>query len=146
MSKLDPPTELRLYVGVLIPKDKTTVSQSPLQINTKITLKTFNLIKKNKRQRFIYIIQNYSHHCFIIAMPPCFSILNQTGMSLIFETLTFFGRFSYGLHSQKFFLQNMFFSFNSQKFLPRNLQFLGPRFPKVSFAIRILLPKFLPLR
>ena len=29
VSKLDPPTELRLYVGVLIPKDKSMVSQTP---------------------------------------------------------------------------------------------------------------------
>ena len=28
VSKLDHPTELRLYVGALIPKDKTTVSQT----------------------------------------------------------------------------------------------------------------------
>ena len=41
VSKFDPPTELRLYVGASIPKDKTTVSQTPLQINTKITLKKF---------------------------------------------------------------------------------------------------------
>ena len=30
VSKLDPPTELRLYVGALIPKNKTTASQTPL--------------------------------------------------------------------------------------------------------------------
>ena len=39
VSKLDPPAELRLYVGVLIPKDKTKVIQTPLEINTKITNK-----------------------------------------------------------------------------------------------------------
>ena len=39
VSKFDPPRELRLYVGALIPKYKTTVSQTPLQINTKIALK-----------------------------------------------------------------------------------------------------------
>ena len=81
MSKLDPPTEVTLYVRALIPKDETAVSQSPLQINTKITLKNlFSLIKKNIRQRFIHIIQIYSHHSFIIAVPPCFSILKQTGI------------------------------------------------------------------
>ena len=37
VSNLDPPTEPRLYVGALIPKDKTMASQTPLQINTKIT-------------------------------------------------------------------------------------------------------------
>ena len=79
VSNLDPLTELRLYVGALIPKDKTTVSQIPLQINSKITLKKFIYsIKKNMRQRFIYIIQIYLHRSFIIAMPPRFSILNQT--------------------------------------------------------------------
>ena len=29
VSKLNPPKELSLYVGALIPKDKTTVSQIP---------------------------------------------------------------------------------------------------------------------
>ena len=43
-----------------------------------IKKKLFSLIKKNIRQRFIYIIQIYLHHSFIIAMPPRFSILNQT--------------------------------------------------------------------
>ena len=37
VSKLDLPTELWLYVGALIPKDKTMVSQKPLQINAQIT-------------------------------------------------------------------------------------------------------------
>ena len=64
-------------MGALIPKDKTMVSQTPLQINTKIK-NLFSLIKKNIRQRSNYIIQIYSHHSFIIAMPPRFSILNQT--------------------------------------------------------------------
>ena len=82
-SLLDLPIELRLYVEALIPKDKTLVSQTPLQVNKKTTLKTLfkkrtSLTKKNIRQRFIYIIQIYSHHSFIIAMPPRFSIPNQT--------------------------------------------------------------------
>ena len=52
VSKLDPPAEPRLYVGVLIPKDKTKVIQTPLEINTKITnkKKLLSLIKKNIRQ------------------------------------------------------------------------------------------------
>ena len=37
VSKLDLPTELWLYVGALILKDKTMVSQKPLQINAQIT-------------------------------------------------------------------------------------------------------------
>ena len=32
VSKLDPPTELKLHVGASIPKDKTKNSQTPLQI------------------------------------------------------------------------------------------------------------------
>ena len=32
VSKFDPPTELRLYVGASIPKDKTKDGQTPLQI------------------------------------------------------------------------------------------------------------------
>ena len=56
------------------------VSLTRMQINTKTTnkKKLFSLIKKNIRQRFIYIIGIYWHHSFIIAMSPCFSILNQT--------------------------------------------------------------------
>ena len=81
VSKLDPPTEIRLYTGALIPKDKTTVNQTPLQINTKIREKNlFILMKKNIRQGFIYIIQIYSYHSLIISMPPPFPILNQTNI------------------------------------------------------------------
>ena len=35
VSKLDPPTELRLYVGASIPKDKTKDSQTPCRFKIK---------------------------------------------------------------------------------------------------------------
>ena len=35
VSKVDAPTKRWLYIGALIPKDKTMISQTPLQRNTK---------------------------------------------------------------------------------------------------------------
>ena len=88
VSKLDPPTELRLYVGASIPKDKTKDSQPPADKHENHIKKLFSLIKKNIRQRFIYIIQIYYHQSFIIAMPLRFSILNKTRIMTTIQITT----------------------------------------------------------
>ena len=49
MSKLDPPTELRLYVGALIPKDKTTVSKRQINTNDKPPADKHKNSTKNKQ-------------------------------------------------------------------------------------------------
>ena len=58
VSKLDAPTKRWLYIGALIPKDKTMVSQTPCREtqNTESKKKLHSLIKKNMRQRFVCII------------------------------------------------------------------------------------------
>ena len=47
--KLGSPTKLKLYVGALIPKVKTIVSQTALQKNTKITNKK-KIIQPDKKE------------------------------------------------------------------------------------------------
>ena len=81
VSKVDAPTKCWLYIGALIPKDKTMVSQAPLQRNTKYRdqkkkKKLHTLIKKEQNAT-IYLYHIYWHHSFIIAVSQCLSILNQ---------------------------------------------------------------------
>ena len=58
VSKLDAPTKCWLYIGALIPKDKTMISQTPCREtqNTESKKKLHSLIKKDIRQRFICVI------------------------------------------------------------------------------------------
>ena len=48
--QLDPPTELRLYVEALIPKDKTTVSKTQINTNYKPPADKHKNCKKKKKQ------------------------------------------------------------------------------------------------
>ena len=58
VSKVDAPTKRWLYIGALIPKDKTMISQTPCREtqNTESKKKLHSLIKKDIRQRFICVI------------------------------------------------------------------------------------------
>ena len=66
VSKLDAPTELRLYVGALIPRDKTIFSQTPPAcIMTTIQIST--MINKSSKIDFPctkFLILYFSNHLY----------------------------------------------------------------------------------
>ena len=79
VSKFDAPTKRWLYIRALIPKDKTMVSQALLQRNTKYReQKKITYPDKKEHKTTISLYHIYWHHSFIIAVPRCLSIRNQT--------------------------------------------------------------------
>ena len=80
VSKFDAPTKRWLYIRALILKDKTMVSQSPLQRNTKYReqkKKKITYPDKKEHNATIHLYHIYWHHSFIIAVSQCLSILTQ---------------------------------------------------------------------
>ena len=79
VSKLDAPTKRWLYIGALIPKDKTMVSQTPCR-ETQNTESKKKITQPDKKEHkaTIYLYHIYWSHSFIIVVSRCLSILNQT--------------------------------------------------------------------
>ena len=69
VNKLHAPTKCWLYIGALIPKDKTMVSQTPLQRNTKYRVqKKFTYPDKKEHKARIYLYHIYWHRSLITAV------------------------------------------------------------------------------
>ena len=97
VNKLDAPTKCWLYIGALISKDKTMVSQTPLQRNTKYReqkkkKKKITYPDKKEHNATIYLYHIYWHNSFIIAVSQCLSILNQTRIMTTIQNLTTINR------------------------------------------------------
>ena len=89
VSKFDAPTKRWLYIRALILKDKTMVSQIPLERNTKYReqKKTTYPDKKEDKGR-IYLYHIYWHYSFIFPVSRCLSILNQTRIMTTIQNST----------------------------------------------------------
>ena len=89
VSKLYALTKRWLYIRALVLKDKTMVSQTPLERNTKYReqKKTTYPDKKEHKAR-IYLYHIYWYYSFIFAVSRCLSILNQTRIMTTIQNST----------------------------------------------------------